>query len=149
METHLAYPVLAYFRSQHVNQNWLATICCILDASAFAIAAAPPGNAERTRFTYAIARHAVADLSYSFRVRPLAPAAERLSGADLRSLLSELERIGVDPGADAATIETRLTKLRGTYEPYVNALARRLELSLPSWVAPEAPTDNWRTTSWH
>ena len=44
METHLSYPSLAYFRSQHVNQNWLAALCTILDASALSVAAAPQGT---------------------------------------------------------------------------------------------------------
>jgi hypothetical protein len=65
METHLAYPVLAYFRSQHVNQNWLSAMCTVLDTCAFTIAAAPAGTVDSARFTYAIARHAVVDLSYS------------------------------------------------------------------------------------
>lgn len=149
METHLAYPVLAYFRSQHVNQNWLAAICSVLDACAFTIAAAPAGTVDATRFTYAIARHAVADLSYSFKVTPAPPQQDRLSEDELRTLLEELEAIGVQPGADVETIRTRMARMRDAYEPYVNALASRLELQMPSWLAPESPTSNWRTTQWH
>jgi hypothetical protein len=149
METHLAYPVLAYFRSQHINQNWLAAICCVLDACAFTIATAPPGSVDSARFTYAIARHAVADLSYSFHATPTPPAAERLSEADLGVLLEELRTRGVEPATDAQTIRKRMDSMRGAYEPYVNALALRLELTLPPWLAPESPTDNWRTTEWH
>jgi hypothetical protein len=149
METHLAYPVLAYFRSQHVNQNWLAAICTVLDTCAFTIAAAPAGTVDSARFTYAIARHAVADLSYSFRVSPALPAVDRLSEADLRALLGELAAQGVETDVDADTVRARLSRMRGAYEPYVNALATRLELAMPSWLAPESPADNWRTTQWH
>ncbi len=85
METHLAYPVLAYFRSQHVNQNWLAAICSILDACTFTIAAAPQGSVPAARFTFAIARHAVADLSYSFKVTPTPPDPDRLPPPTSRS----------------------------------------------------------------
>jgi len=149
METHLAYPVLAYFRSQHVNQNWLAAICSILDACAFTIAAAPEGSVPAARFTFAIARHAVADLSYSFRVTPTPPQPDRLPLADLRGLVGELEALGVEPAQPLEVIAERLTRMREIYEPYVNALAERLELGLPPWLAPESPTDNWRTTEWH
>jgi len=149
METHLAYPVLAYFRSQHVNQNWLSAMCTVLDTCAFTIAAAPPGSVDAARFTYAIARHAVVDLSYSLRVEPAAPAADRLPAADLDELLRQLREVGVESEADAATIKLRLERIRGSYEPYINALGRRLELALPPWLAPESPTDNWRTTQWH
>jgi len=149
METHLAYPVLAYFRSQHVNQNWLAAICSILDACTFTIAAAPEGSVHSARFTFAIARHAVADLSYSFRVAPTPPAPDRLPLEDLKALLAELQALGVAPAQPLEVIQQRMARMRSIYEPYVNALAQRLELSLPPWLAPESPTDNWRTTEWH
>jgi hypothetical protein len=35
------------------------------------------------------------------------------------------------------------------YEPYAVVLSEHLELALPPWLAPESPTDNWRTTAWH
>jgi hypothetical protein len=149
METHLSYPILAYFRSQHVNQNWLSALCTVLDACAFTIAAAPPGTVDSARFTYAIARHAVVDLGYTFHVSPLPPATDRLPAADLRELLAQLGDAGVELGAPPETIEERLARMRGFYEPYVNALAGRLELPMPQWMAPESPSDNWRTTEWH
>jgi hypothetical protein len=148
METHLSYPILAYFRSQHVNQNWLSALCTMLDACALTIAAAPRGTVDSARFTYAIARHAVVDLSYTFHVSPLPPT-DRLPAADLRALLTQLSEAGVELGAAPATIEERLGRLRGSYEPYVGALAGQLELAMPPWIAPESPSDNWRTTEWH
>ncbi len=33
MESHLSYPVLCYFRSQHDNQSWLAAFTAVLDVS--------------------------------------------------------------------------------------------------------------------
>jgi hypothetical protein len=149
METHLSYPILAYFRSQHVNQNWLSALCTVLDACALTIAAAPRGTVDSARFTYAIARHAVVDLSYTFHVSPLPPPADRLPVADLRALLGQLGEAGVQLGAAPETIEERLVRIRGFYEPYVCALAGRLELAMPPWMAPESPSDNWRTTEWH
>jgi hypothetical protein len=149
METHLAYPVLAYFRSQHVNQNWLSAMCTVLDACSFTVAAAPPGTVDSARFTFAIARHAVVDLSYSFHVAPSAPARDRLPAEELEELLRRLREVGVEPGAGLVTIKQRMVGMRGMYEPYINALAERLELSLPPWLAPESPSDNWRSTEWH
>jgi len=149
METHLAYPVLGYFRSQHLNQNWLAAMCTVLDACAFTIAGAPADTVDPARFTFAIARHAVVDLSYSYHVEPTPPALDRLPDADLQELLRQLQEGDVRPAVDTATVAERLARMRGLYEPYVNALAQRLELALPPWLAPESPTDNWRNTEWH
>lgn len=149
METHLAYPVLAYFRSQHVNQNWLSAMCTLLDTCAFAIAAAPAGTVDSARFTFAIARHAVVDLGYSFHVEPREPLVDRLPPEDLSELVGQLLEAGIEPAVDLATLAARLTRMRAQYEPYINALGERLELGLPPWLAPESPTDNWRTTEWH
>jgi hypothetical protein len=149
METHLAYPILAYFRSQHVNQNWLSAMCTILDACSITIACAPVGTVDSARLTFAIARHAVVDLSYSFRVDPTVPAVDRLPRADLEALLGELRERGVEPATELARVEERLARMRALYEPYIYALGTRLELSLPQWHAPESPTANWRTTEWH
>jgi hypothetical protein len=149
METHLAYPVLGYFRSQHVNQNWLAAMCAILDACAFTIAAAPPEEVEAARFTFAIARHAVVDLSYSYHVEPKPPPEDRLPVASLTELLTQLREENVHPHVGDATVVERLTRTRALYEPYVFVLMQRLELPLPAWIAPESPTDNWRNTEWH
>ncbi|HEY4896180.1 MAG TPA: hypothetical protein VII01_08830 [Solirubrobacteraceae bacterium] len=149
METHLAYPVLAYFRSQHVNQNWLSAMCTVLDTCAFTIAAAPPGTVDSARFTFAIARHAVVDLSYSFHVEPRALDLDRFPQEDFDELLRQLHEVGVEPDASPEAIRERLERMRSSYEPYIAALAEHLDLGLPRWLAPESPTDNWRTTGWH
>jgi len=149
METHLSYPTLAYFRSQHVNQNWLAALCTILDASALAAAAAPEGTVDEARFTFAISRHAIADLAYTFRVKPAAAPVDRLPPADFDALIAELRGIGVQLRDPPEAIRERLERFRSLYEPYAAVLSERLELTLPPWLAPELPTDNWRTTAWH
>jgi hypothetical protein len=38
MESHLSYPVLAYFRSQHDNQSWISSLTAILDTFALVMA---------------------------------------------------------------------------------------------------------------
>ena len=149
METHLSYPTLAYFRSQHVNQNWLAALCTILDATALAVSAAPIGLVEEARYTFAISRHAVADLCYTFRVQPAAVAIDRLPTADFDALIGELITNGVELRARPEVIREQLETMRALYEPYAQVLAERVELRLPPWLAPELPTDNWRTTEWH
>src|SRR6185437_1073637 len=38
LESHISYPVLGYFRSQHTNQSWLAALTSILDACSLLLA---------------------------------------------------------------------------------------------------------------
>jgi hypothetical protein len=149
METHLSYPILAYYRSQHVNQSWLAALCTVLDACALTVAAAPAGTVDAARYTFAIGRHAVADLSYTFHTTPTPPVVDRLPMASFERLLAELREGGVEIEHESATVFDRLRRMRELYEPYVNGLAHKLALRVPEWTATESPTDNWRTTEWH
>ena len=38
LESHISYPVVSYFRSQHSNESWLAALTTILDTTALLIA---------------------------------------------------------------------------------------------------------------
>ena len=145
METHLSYPLLAFYRSQHVNQNWLSALVTVLDTSAFAIAVAP----ERTpaaELTFAIGRHALADLAHTFRAEAREGAAERLDDASFERLRSKIAEAGLEVG-DPAESRRKLDELRALYEPYAEALSGGLELPLPLWVR-EEQTENWRITAW-
>ena len=45
-------------------------------------------------------------------------------------------------------VEQRLAGLRGTYEPFVTALARYMHVSLPLWVGDKNVLDDWQASSW-
>jgi len=38
LESHISYPLLCYFRSQHTNQSWISALTAVLDTSALLIA---------------------------------------------------------------------------------------------------------------
>jgi Ion channel len=139
MESHLSYPLVAYFRSQHANQSWLGALTTILDTCALLMAGARDGAAWQARITFAMARHAVIDLTRIFHLDPRAPSGERLSPEDLERLVRLLAAAGRPP-ADAVAMERRLAELRRTYEPYVQALADHLLMTVPAWIG-AAPAD--------
>jgi len=134
MESHLSYPVLAYFRSQHAHQSWLGALTTILDACALLMAGVPDGSAWQAGVTFAMARHAVVDLARVFRLHPRAPSPDRLSSSDLVRLFHLLAEAGWQP-TDPEGAARRLADLRLTYEPYVNALAGHLLMPLPAWTS--------------
>jgi hypothetical protein len=147
MESHLSYPVLCYYRSQHDNQSWLAALTTILDASAIVIAGLDGIPSRQAKLTFAMARHAVVDLAQVFNTPPRAPVPDRLSSGDLARLRASLSAAGIYLADDAATAE-KLDGLRQTYEPYVNALANFLFLTIPAWIPPPGTLDNWQTSAW-
>jgi hypothetical protein len=147
LESHLSFPVLSYYRSQHDNQSWLAALTVILDTCSLILAGfkgVPPYQAQ---LTFAMARHVAVDLALVFRTPPRPPAPDRLTPAQLASLHEQLLRAGLDL-REGAVFEKKLTELRAAYEPFVNALGEMLLLPLPLIVPDRAVVDNWQTSAW-
>ncbi|HWZ24647.1 MAG TPA: potassium channel family protein [Verrucomicrobiae bacterium] len=147
MESHLSYPVLAYFRSQHDNQSWIASLTAILDACALVKSGIEGACERQADLTFAIARHAVVDLSQVFSTAPRAPATDRLSAAELRQLRDTLAAHGMKLH-DGEVADQQLLKLRSMYEPFVYSLAMHLSQTLPPWIPQKKGKDNWQTTAW-
>ena len=147
LESHLSYPVLAYFRSQHDNQSWIGSLTAILDICALTIAGIEESCAKQAELTFAIARHAVVDLCQVFSAAPRPLPEDRLPAEMLQYLRAKLAKNGTilisTPEADR-----KLAELRGMYEPYVYALANHLNQPLPSWIPTKKHKDNWQTTAW-
>ena len=148
MESHLSYPVLAYFRSQHDNQSWIASLTAILDTCALVLVGVEGACERQAELTFAIARHAVVDLSQVFGTPPRALPQDRLPAVDLGRIRDILAQHGLKLH-DGEAADSRLTELRAMYEPYIFALASYLMQPLPGWI-PQAKgkKDNWQTTAW-
>jgi Ion channel len=146
LESHLSYPLLAYFRSQHDNESWLAALTTILDTSALLMLAGEGLCARQARLTFAIARHAVVDLSQVFRTPPSKGSDEdRLPPEALAGLRADVAALGF---AVEALEADRLAELRRLYEPYASSLSRYLLLPLPGWRPLAKRKDNWQTSAW-
>ena len=147
LESHLSYPVLAYFRSQHNNQSWLAALTTILDASALVIVGLEGACERQAKLTFAMARHAAVDLAQVFSTAPREPAGDRLPPDKLAHLRATLTAAGLRlrEGQDA---DQMLAKLRRMYEPYVSSLAVHLSANLPAWIRESRRADNWQTSAW-
>jgi hypothetical protein len=149
LESHLSYPVLCYFRSQHDNQSWLAALTTVLDTCALVMVGVEGLPAWQAKLTFAMARHAVVDIAQIFSTAPATAqaCATRLYPGDLERLREILEHNGASlrDGIDA---ELKLSELRMMYEPYVAALSERLLMPLPPWILGDAAIDNWKTSAW-
>jgi hypothetical protein len=133
METHLSYPILAYFRSQHLNQSWLAAMIVVVDTCALRISSAESDDAVSAELTLAICRHALSDLAFVFRVSSPADLPERLSRReleDMHALASRCAKVTVSP----EEMGIRLEELRAGYEGNATALANYLALPMPRWM---------------
>lgn len=149
LESHISYPVVSYFRSQHNNESWLGALAMILDASALLIAAGNinPLCARQAKLTFAMCRHTVVDLAQIFYAAPRDPATDRLPGPDLERLRKIVTSAGLQL-PDTPEFTAKLTQLRQMYEPYLAALGTHLSVDLPPWILATEASDNWRTSAW-
>jgi hypothetical protein len=147
LESHLSYPALSFFRSQHNNQSWLGALITILDASALVIAGVDGLRYEQAKITFAMARHAVVDLAQIVNARYDPNSPDRLPEEELKRLRQKLAERGVKLG-DGAAFEEKLSHLRSLYEPYAVAIALNLSITLPPWIHPDRQKDNWQAGPW-
>jgi len=147
MESHLSYPVLVYFRSQHDNQSWVAALSAILDTCALVITGMEGSCKRQAELTFAIARHAIVDLSFVLNRPPHKLKLDRLPPAELVRLRAALSNAGIDlrKGDD---VDRQLIELRKMYEPYIHSMSRYLSLGVPPWIAEPGHLDNWQTSAW-
>lgn len=143
LETHLSYPVLAYYRSQHDEQSWVAALLMILDASTLILVSKNHKLHYYAKSTFAIARHAAVDLTQAFYLNPHGPHHERLSQQDLMKLKKLL--IATDlPLRDGNQMEEKLLFLRKLYEPYMQALSDYFHMPITTFMIKEKVVEAWR-----
>ncbi len=143
LESHLSYPMLAYYRSQHDNQSWLAALAVVMDACALilvGVEALPPLQA---RMTFSMTRQVLVEMAGSFQSEPSRyDGGDRLPPEVWDRMTAEFAEAGLawteDPGA-----RDTLAALRATYEPLLDGLSRKLLLSLPGWMPEGEVVDHW------
>jgi len=146
LESHISYPLLCYFRSQHTNQSWLAALTAILDASSLLISGVRNNPARQAQLTFAMARHALVDLAQIFGLSPEAGAPDRLPPERYQKLFSQLCQSGVNVCRDDFSSE-RLREMRSLYEGYAEAFSGYLSMPLPPWIGDQPHKDNWMTVA--
>jgi hypothetical protein len=147
LESHLSYPVLAYFRSHHDNQSWLGALTAILDASAFAIVSLEGACERQAQLTFAITRHAIVDLAQVFNCPPHKLKHDRLPLDELARMRAILKEAGLKL-REGDVVDQKLSEFRRMYEPYVYSLSNYLRIAIPPWIPKASRIDNWQTSAW-
>lgn len=94
LESHVSYPVVAYFRSQHNNESWLAALTAILDTSALLIAGMS-----------------------GFEKSGVAQGGEEAHGLESRRLVSDKSALGGHMSHAASTSGVLTTEVKAMYGP--------------------------------
>src|SRR5436190_250151 len=134
-------------RAQHDNQSWIASLTAILETCAIVMVGIEGACEKQAELTFAIARHAVVDLSQVFGTAPKPLPHDRLLAQDLRRIRDILAQHGMKLH-DGEQADRKLLEFRKMYEPYIFALANYLNQTLPPWIPQKKGKDNWQTTAW-
>ena len=143
LESHLSYPMLAYYRSQHDDQSWLGALAAIMDTCALILIGVEDLKPLQARMTFAMARQVVVELIRSLDLpsaRPVGP--DRLSTVEYAQMVESFANAGLEWNGGLQGEET-LAAVRATYEPLLAALAEHLLIDVPSWVAGADNPDHW------
>jgi len=134
LDSHVAYPLLGYFRSSHDNSSWISAVGAVLDAAALVVTTireVPRGQAE---ITLRVGAHLVEDISNFLGL------AGDGSGVDVEAFSTVYERLGAAGYAleerDAAW--RRFERARGKYAGRLETLAAYWATPAPSWVGVKA-----------
>ncbi|HZW92564.1 MAG TPA: potassium channel family protein [Candidatus Eremiobacteraceae bacterium] len=147
LESHISYPALSFFRSQHSNQSWLGALLTMLDVTSLIITGIEGIHPGQAKLTFAMARHAAVDLAQVVNARYDPSTPERLTDEDFTRLRETLAAAGLRL-RDTDQARQKLTKLRSMYEPYVHSMAQNLMLTLPPWQHAVRGRDNWEAGPW-
>lgn len=131
MESHLAYPVLAYFRSSHDYESWIGTLGSLMDAATLMMTTLEC-NAGEARIFYNLGRHATHDLAGYFHAADASsgPGIERI---EFDQACDRLQRAGYAL-KDRELAWMHFSELRATYAGHLNALARHFSIPPVQWV---------------
>jgi len=141
LESHLSYPMLIFYRSQHDNQSWLGGLSAIMDACAVVLSGLHGARTFQARMTFAMGRMVVIEMTRVMRLQPITPETDRLPPERFAELAASLAEAGL--ALEGPAVEARLAALRITYEPLLEAVSRFLLLPIPAWL-PSATPDNWQ-----
>jgi hypothetical protein len=134
LETHLSYPLIAFFRSPHDNTSWVTSLGAVLDAATLVLSCVAVKEDEvcsgAARMLYATGTHAVEDLFFYFRLPERQVVIER---EEFDGVLEDLREVGVQlkPADESWKV---FNEMRAAYSGRLNALAVRVAAPPALWI---------------
>jgi hypothetical protein len=131
LETHLAYPVLTYFRSTHDAISWVGALGAVLDASTITITTIDVPNKAEAIFVNRLGRHFVRDFGHYFGLGDGADVGIERAEFDLA--YDRLALAGI-PLVERDTAWRHFVEVRSTYASELNAMAQYWRIPPAQWV---------------
>lgn len=131
LESHLSYPILAFFRSSHDYESWVAVLGGLLDAATLRITLIDDGPPGHAKLFSALGSHLVGDIGRYFGFeRSGGAGVERHEFDAARTRLIEAGYTVRD--ADLAWLD--FAQQRATYAATLNEIAAYFRIPPAQWV---------------
>jgi hypothetical protein len=136
LESHLAYPILLFFRSTHDHESWVSAVGAILDATTLLLTTIEGGPRGQARATRALGSHLVEDIGRSFRFLGRSPDVGEpgIERAEFDDARARLDVAGYALVGDADIAWTAFSRSRAEYAGPLNTLARYLDVPPAQWI---------------
>ena len=131
LDSHLAYPILAYFRSSHDNESWISALGAVLDAATLVVTTIDGQPKGEALMMVELGNHLVEDLAQQFKL-PEEPevGVEREEFEDARRRLGEA---GYTLAPSDAAWE-KFARIRRRYAYRLNRLAQYWATPPAQWI---------------
>jgi len=132
LESHLAYPLLIYFRSSHDNEAWINSFGAVMDAATLILSSAPDDpSAGSAKLMITVGNHLAEDIAWVFRFKvENEPIIER---EEYAAAIARLRAAGFR--ADDGDLHwKKFAKMRGNYAFVLNRIASILSAPPAPWV---------------
>ena len=131
LDSHLAYPVLAYFRSSHDNESWVSALGAVLDATTLLLTTVVDGPRGPAKMMFSMGNHLVEDLGKFFSISgDHDPGVERYEFDQARQRLAAVGWTLL--GAEESWVA--FAKLRAGYATQLNSMANWFAAPPTQWI---------------
>ncbi len=114
LESHVSYPMLALFRSQHPGQSWVTALGVVTDAATLTSACVEGAKERAPSFVFRRGRRAIVEISSRLHVPQTTPVVSWLVEENFELAWRQLVELGL-PLRDRAEAWADLQVLRATY----------------------------------
>jgi len=130
LDSHVAYPILCYFRSSHDNASWISAIGAVLDAACLVLTTIREIPRGPAKLLTRVGGHLVEDVANYFRLHGDGVGVERGAFDDAYGRLAAAGYVLEDPDVAWRSFE----RVRATYAGRLEALAAFWATPAPLWL---------------
>jgi hypothetical protein len=131
LDSHLAYPILTYFRSSHDNESWISALGAVLDATALILATHDKHPVGSAKMMHAMGTHLVEDLAYRFGLEN--DGTVMVERAEFEEARARLKAVGLPITDDEAGWES-FSRMRAQYASRLNGMAHWWATPPAQWI---------------